>query len=56
MKWRKSEVISYLEEKITNEVATVAELDFYIDYTYGIKISRAIYNNLVKEMNEQWVS
>jgi arsenate reductase-like glutaredoxin family protein len=55
-KWLKSEVISYLEEKILEDKATDEEMEFYEKYIWFGKFNRKsdTYKRLLREMKEEW--
>jgi hypothetical protein len=54
-KWRKSEVIAYLETKMMDGASTPAEDRLYEDYKENGVIRRNYtYKKLVKEINEIW--
>lgn len=54
VKFRTSEVLSYLEEKINDNVATVDELELYEDYQWNGKLSKNnyTYKSLLSEMRK----
>jgi hypothetical protein len=54
-KWRKSEVIAYLETKMMDGTSTPAEDRLYEDYKgNGVIRRNYTYKKLVKEINEIW--
>jgi len=55
-KWLKSEVISYLEEKILEDKATDDEMEFYEEYIWFGKFNRKsdTYKRLLREMNKEY--
>lgn len=54
VKFRTSEVLGYLEEKISDNVATVDELELYEDYQWNGKLSKNnyTYKSLLSEMRK----
>jgi len=55
-KWLKSEVISYLEEKILEDKAADDEMEFYEEYIWFGKFDRKsnIYKRLLNELKREW--
>jgi hypothetical protein len=53
--WRRSDVLSYLETKILENIASDKEVELYEEYrwTGKLKINNT-YKNLVKELNKEY--
>jgi hypothetical protein len=54
LRFRKSEVIAYLEDKILSNMATEDELEMYQDYKWNNTIDKTnyTYKKLIREMRK----
>jgi hypothetical protein len=55
-KWRKSEVISFLEYKLQENLASEDEIEMYENYKWFGKLNKNnyTYRSLLKEMNDEY--
>lgn len=55
-RWRASEIVAYLEDRILSNTATKKETEVYEDFVWSGTLDKANYalNTIMKRMNKQY--